>query len=328
MKNNAIRIGYIGVGHMGQYHVNVSCNIPDYKPCGIYDISMDRANEISKQFHIPVFQNVDSLLSEVDALVLAVPTVHHYALARQALEKGKHVLVEKPMTETVEQAQELVHLAETQGLIFQVGHVERFNGAVAELGKIVDKPYLIESKRLAPRSDRVQDIGVVLDLMIHDIDIVLNLVQDEVHSVHACGQSCIPPHHHEDFATAIIQFRNGCVANLIASRAAQSKTRELHISQPNALIVLDFSTQNISVHRLAASAYLMTQKELKYKQDSFVEKIAVHRDNPLKQEHDHFIGCIRGVQKPLVDGYEELRTLEIANNILSQLQSQAKTLVV
>ena len=303
---------------MGQYHVNVCVGLAEYEVCGIHDVNQERRVEIAERFGVRPYESYESLLDDVDAVVIAVPTVHHYDAALKALQKGKHVLVEKPMTETVAQARELVELATRNGLIFQVGHVERFNGAVLELSKVVDQPMLIESRRLAPFNPRIGDVGVVLDLMIHDIDIILNLVNDDVKSVHARGVRRLSGH--EDVAVATIQFENGCVANLIASRATQAKIRRLNITQENAYIVLDFATQDIDIHRRAQSAYLMTREELKYKQEAFVEKIAVHRDNPLRQEHQHFIACIRGMQEPVVGGMEELRTLEIATDILEQIQ--------
>lgn len=316
--NPRVRVGLVGVGHMGQYHVNIASGIADYEVKGLYDASLERRLEIAERFGVPPANSLEELLDEVDALVIAVPTVYHYDAAIQALRLGKHVLVEKPMCTTVDQARELVETAEANNLVFQVGHVERFNGAVLELNKIVDRPLLIESRRLAPFNPRIQDVGVVLDLMIHDIDIVLNLVNDNVKSVHARGASALTAH--EDIAVAVIQFENGCVANLTASRVTQAKIRRLNITQENAYIVLDFATQDIDIHRRASSAYLMTREELKYKQESFVEKIAVHRDNPLRQEHLHFISCIRGVQEPQVTPQEELRTLQIASDILAQIK--------
>ncbi|MCB1324129.1 MAG: Gfo/Idh/MocA family oxidoreductase [Spirochaetales bacterium] len=314
-----IKVGLVGTGHMGQYHVNVAVGLNDYDVLGIYDADGARCTEIAERFGVRPYTEYSQMLDEVDAVVVAVPTVHHHKIALEAVQAGRHVLVEKPMTETVAQARELVELADSKNLIFQVGHVERFNGAVLELGKMVDQPILIESRRLAPFSPRINDVGVVLDLMIHDIDIVLNLVNDNVSSVHARGVSVFSPR--EDVAVATLQFESGTVANLVASRATQAKVRRLNITQPNAFIVLDFATQDIDVHRRASSAYLMTREELKYKQEAFVEKIAVHRDNPLRQEHQHFIACIRGSQEPIVGGQEELRTLEIANEILGQIES-------
>lgn len=316
-----IKLGLIGTGHMGQYHVNVSSMIHAYDVRGVFDSDEERASEVAKRFDVPIFVSFTRLLDEVEAVVIAVPTAMHYEIAWEALEAGKHVLVEKPMTKTVSQAQELVDLAKDQNLIFQVGHVERFNGAVLELSKVVEKPYLIEARRLVPFNARIQDVGVVLDLMIHDIDIVLNLVKSEISSVHAQGCACLSQY--EDIAVATIKFESGCVANFVSSRATQRKIRRLNITQENAYIVLDFDTQDIDIHRRASSAYLMTREELKYKQEAFVERIEVHRDNPLKQEHEHFIACIHGLQVPIVSGQEELRTLQIANAILEQIKNRS-----
>lgn len=314
-----VKVGLVGTGHMGQYHVNIAAGLPEYEVSGIYDADQARAVEIAERFSVPPVATYEELVDQSEAIVIAVPTVLHYKMALAALKAGKHVLVEKPMTETVEQARELVELAESKGLTFQVGHVERFNGAVLELNKIVDQPLLIESRRLAPFNPRISDVGVVLDLMIHDIDIVLNMVNKEVVSVHARGTSALSDH--EDIAVATILFEGGCVANLIASRATQAKIRRLNITQENAYIVLDFATQDIDIHRRASSAYLMTREELKYKQEAFVEKIAVHRDNPLRQEHQHFVASIRGATEPVVGYMEELRTLEIASKILNDIKS-------
>lgn len=314
-----IKLGLIGTGHMGQYHVNVATGISAYEVAGIYDANQERAREVADRFRVPLFAEIDSLIQASDAVVVAVPTVSHFQVARKALELGRHVLVEKPMTETVLQASELVELARSRNLILQVGHVERFNGAVMELSKIVDRPLLIESRRQAPYNNRINDVGVVLDLMIHDLDIILNLVNSRIKSVYARG--VIAYGSHEDIAVATLHFESGCIAVLNASRASQSKIRTLTISQESAFIVLDFSSQDIDIHRQAQSAYLMTREELKYKQESFVEKIFVHKDNPLRQEHLHFVACIRGTDEPIVAGDSDKRTLEIATEILAQIHA-------
>ncbi len=323
-KNNPVsekvKLGLIGTGHMGQYHVNVSVGLPDqYEVVGIYDLSEERRNDVASRFGVPGFADQDELIAQSDAVVVAVPTVLHYPVARKALMLGKHVLVEKPITQTVEEARELVDLADRNGLILQVGHVERFNGAVLELGKIVTQPLFIESRRLAPFNPRIKDVGVVLDLMIHDLDIIVNLVKSEVVDVYARGVAAFSEH--EDIAVATLRFESGCIAVVNASRATQSKVRTLTISEQNAYIVLDFTTQDIDIHRQAASAYLMTREELKYKQESFVEKIFVHKDNPLRQEHLHFVNCIRGKAEPIVKGESDIRTLRIATEILAQVKS-------
>lgn len=305
---------------MGQYHVNVAIGLREiYNVIGLHDVNPKQLKDIGQRFGVNQFDDLNQLMDQVDALTIAVPTVDHYRIAKEALLKGKHVLVEKPMTENVAQARELVELAEKNNKIFQVGHVERFNGAVLELGKIVDKPYLIESRRLSPYNERIIDVGVVLDLLIHDLDIVINLVGEEIISLHAQGLRSMSKH--EDIAVATIKFKNGCIANLNASRITQSKIRTLTISQEKAYIMLDFATQDIDIHRQASSAYLMTPEELKYKQESFVEKIFVHKDNPLRQEHLHFVACIRGETKPIVNGNADILILDIANQILKQIES-------
>jgi len=260
------------------------------------------------------------LIQNVDAVVIAAPTFLHHTLSKLALTAGKHVLVEKPIAESVEQAKELVELAAKNKLILQVGHVERFNGAILELGKIVDTPMLIESRRLAPFNARIKDVGVVLDMMIHDIDIVLNLVNSDVVTVHAVGQKFVSEH--EDVATVVLKFANGCVATIAASRNTQAKIRTLNITDKNAYIKLDFADQEIELHRQASSNTQMSLESIRYKQESIVEKIFVHKDNPLKQEHEHFVKCILGKDTPQVQGDNDIKTLEIAHKILKEISQK------
>lgn len=312
-----VKIGIIGVGHMGQYHVNVAKQVHDAQLIGVYDNSMERCEQIAQKYATDAYAQPNQLLQQVDAVIIAAPTYLHHEIAREALQTGKHVLVEKPIAETVEQAIELVDLAKKQQRIFQVGHVERFNGAVLELNKIVESPALIESRRLAPYNDRIRDVGVILDMMIHDIDIVLNLVDEEVVELQALGSKVYS--NHEDVATVIMKFRNGCIAKISASRCTQSKIRTLNISDKNAYIELDFADQEIQLHRQASSNTQLGSDSIRYKQESIVEKIFVHKDNPLKQEHEHFVACILGKQEPIVDGSKDIKTLEIAHRILEQI---------
>ncbi len=313
-----LNIGIIGTGHMGQYHVNVAVSIPKINVSGIYDVDNQKLQEISNKFLVKPYSNLDDLIQESDALIIAVPTKYHYEVAKKCLLAGKHVLVEKPMTETISQAEELVELAQRQDLILQVGHVERFNGAILEIKKIIDNPFFIETKRLAPFNPRVSDVGVVLDLMIHDLDIILNLIPSNIKSLQARGIKAFT--NFEDVAIALIQFESGTIANLVASRATQNKIRLLTITQEKSYVVLDFATQDIDIHRMASSAYLMTKEELKYKQESFVEKIFVHKDNPLKLEHLHFINCILGNEEPIVPNEKDILTLKYAYKILEDIQ--------
>ena len=312
-----INLGIIGVGHMGQYHVNVARQLSDAKLVGIYDAEPARAKVISEKYETSFFSSISDLLKEADAVIIAAPTFLHHEISKQALQSGKHVLVEKPIAESVEQARELVNLSQKNNLILQVGHVERFNGAILELGKIVESPILIESRRLAPFNTRIRDVGVVLDMMIHDIDIVLNLVKSDVIELSAMGAKVVS--NHEDIASVLLKFKNGCVASINASRNTQSKIRTLNITDKNSYITLDFTDQEIELHRQASSNTQMSSNEIRYRQESIVEKIFVHKDNPLKQEHEHFLKCILKRESPQVDGETDIKTLEIAHKILEEI---------
>jgi predicted dehydrogenase len=315
--SDKLKLGIIGVGHMGQYHVNVAKQLSDATLTGIYDADPERVKVIAQKYGVPSFATPEELIKNVDAVVIAAPTFLHHTISKLALTAGKHVLVEKPIAESVEQAKELVELAIKNKLVLQVGHVERFNGAILELGKIVDTPMLIESRRLAPYNPRIKDVGVVLDMMIHDIDIVLNLVDSDVVTVHAVGQKVVSEH--EDVATVVLKFANGCVATIAASRNTQAKIRTLNITDKNAYIKLDFADQEIELHRQASSNTQMSLESIRYKQESIVEKIFVHKDNPLKQEHEHFVKCILGKDTPHVEGDKDIKTLEIAHKILEEI---------
>lgn len=314
---NKLRLGVIGVGHMGQYHVNVARQLQEAALVGVYDADPERVKTIASKYETKGYDTIESILNDVDAVIIAAPTFLHYKISRQALESGKHVLVEKPICETVEQAKELVAIASEKKLILQVGHVERFNGAILELGKIVESPMLIESRRLAPYNARIKDVGVVLDMMIHDIDIVLNLVNSPVKCVNAVGSKFVS--NHEDVAAVILKFENGCIAKIVASRNTQSKIRTLNITDKNSYIQLDFADQEIELHRQATSNTVLNNESIRYKQESIVEKIFVHKDNPLKQEQEHFVKCILGTATPHVQGDKDIQTLEIAYKILKDI---------
>ncbi|MCS6984120.1 MAG: Gfo/Idh/MocA family oxidoreductase [Leptospiraceae bacterium] len=305
-----LKFGIVGVGHMGAYHLNVVSSLPSHELIGIYEVNPERAREMAERYDTVAFESLESLFKEVEAVVIAVPTSWHYELARQALESGVHVLLEKPMTDSLEKAEALISLAAERGLVLQVGHVERFNGAVMELAKIVTNPRMIQSRRLSPYNGRVQDVGVVMDLLIHDLDIVLNLVKSPLKYYHAMGSRVISEH--EDVAILNLEFENGCIASLTASRISQLKDRSLQILQDRSFINLNYINQDIEIHRQASAAYLMTPEEIKYSQESFVEKLYVHKDNPLKSEHLHFYECIKEGARPIVSSEQDLQTLRIA----------------
>jgi predicted dehydrogenase len=286
-----VRAGVVGTGHMGQYHVLVYAELPGVELVGVADIDADRARAIASQYGTQSFGDHRDLIGKVDVASVAVPTEQHFHVARDLLEAGISVLVEKPMTPTLEEARELFKVANASGAILHVGHVERFNGAVDELKHLVTGPILIESRRLGPFTPRVQKDTVVMDLMIHDIDIVLNLVDSPPVRLAAQGASV----HSEvaDVATVQIRFASGAVATITASRATEEKIRTLAITQPDAYIVLDYTEQDIHIYKRAAQEYTMARGSIRYRRASFVEHLKVHRDNPLKLEIQHLIGATR-----------------------------------
>ncbi len=313
-----LKMAVIGTGSMGRHHVNLLHNLPGVELVGVVDKNAETLMNICNKYELKGFDDYDKVINKVDAAVIAVPTIHHYNVAKDFLDKGKHVLVEKPLTVGVEQGQDLIRLANAKKLIVQVGHVERFNAAVQQLRKIVKNPYLIESRRTGPMNKRIADVGVVLDLMIHDIDIILNIVNDKVKELHAVGKKIYSGH--EDVATAQILFEGGCVAVISASRVTQNKDRSMRISQKDSFVALNYGDQDLEIHRQASSAYLLTPDEIKYSQESFVEKLHIQKDNPLKMELQHFINCIQGKEKPLVSNENDILALDVTNQILAKVR--------
>ncbi len=316
---NRVRIGVVGVGHMGQYHANILKGLDGVDFVGIHEASQARAEEISNRFGVKAFDSLDKLFARVDAVCIAVPTNLHFKVACRALQAGVHVLVEKPMTRTVRYAEKLVELAHAKNLVLQTGHVERFNGAIRQIGNILDEPKLIEARRLAPWTPRIKDVGVVLDLMVHDIDIALGLLRSPVTAVDAVGTAVFSPY--EDAATAILQFENGCVANLTASRITNEKIRTLAISQKDAYIFLDYNRQGIDVYKRLSQDYTLKDQEIRYTVENTVERVVVHSVNPLQQELLHFCECVRGVAVPLVSGESDVNTLRLTRKILERINS-------
>ncbi len=313
-----LKVGVCGSGHMGRYHINVLSLINNVELAGIFDTD-DTKQELAKQYSTTFYNDFDDFLKNLDAVVIATPTSTHFEIAIKAMEAGKHVLIEKPLTDTVENAEKLIDMAAKKKLILQVGHIERFNGAVTELrNKIIKNPYLIEARRLSPRSNRIKDVGVILDLMIHDIDIVLSLVsRGNVNKVSAFGSKVYS--NHEDVAAAIIEFDNGCIADIKASRVTDEKIRTLSVSQESSYVFLDYATQDIQIHRQPSQEYFINKEEIRYSQESLIERVFIHKDNPLKLELEHYIDCILDKTEPFINGEMDLLTLKVAMDIYSQM---------
>ncbi len=316
MAAERIRAGVVGVGHMGQYHARVYAELWDIDLVGVTDIDGDRAAAVARHYDTRAFADHRDLIGQVDVVSVAVPTEQHFHVAGDLLQAGIGVLVEKPMTPTLEEARELFAIARRTGAALQVGHVERFNGAVQELRKIVENPILIESRRLGPFVPRVQKDTVVMDLMIHDLDIVLALVPATPRRLAAVGAAV----HSEatDVANVQVWFESGTLATITASRATEEKIRTLAITQPDAYILLDYLVQDIQIHRRSAQEATPNRESIRYRQASFVEHLFVHKDNPLKLE---IVNLIRTVQRlragepvELAEA-EDLRSLAMALEI-------------
>lgn len=308
-----VRVAVVGVGRMGQYHVGVYSEIPDVRLIGIADINETRGKEIAEKYNTKSYSDYKKLLGKVDVASIAVPTSLHYKIAKDFLQAGTNILIEKPMTRSIDDARELFNIAEKKKLTLHIGHVERFNGAVQELKKIVDNPLFIESRRLGPYDPRIQDDGVVMDLMIHDIDIILNLLNSKVRDINVVGKSVFSDK--DDLCNVQLEFENGCLATITASRATQHKIRTLAITQKDKYIFLDYTNQDIHIHRQAFSEHSITKQELRYKQESFTERIFVHRENPLKIELKHLIDCAANGAERKVSVEDEIYSLQIALEI-------------
>ena len=314
-----VNISIIGVGRMGQFHLNVVSQINHINLSGIYDADENHLNEISQKHNIKKFNSLDEAIDNADAVIIASPTIHHFEIAKKAVEKGKHVLVEKPMTETYAQALELEEIVKQKNVILQVGHVERFNGAVQELHHIIEKPYLIEARRLAPFTPRITDVGVVFDIMIHDLDIVTSLVKKPIIKFSASGKRIRTKN--EDIASALLEFEDSTIATISASRVTQEKIRTLAISTEEAYFILDYATQDITIHRQAASqSNIKTSVGINYKQESIIERVFIHRDNPLKLEDEHFANCILGKDKRFVSIEDDVNTIKLTEAILKEIK--------
>jgi predicted dehydrogenase len=308
-----VRAGVVGSGHMGQYHILVYAELWDVDLVGVVDTDAAKVARLAAQYDTMGFTDYRELFGKVDVVSVAVPTPLHFQIARDFMEAGTSVLVEKPLTPTLEEARELFRIARAHNVVLHVGHVERFNGAVQELRKIVVNPILIESRRMGPFVPRVQHDTVVMDLMIHDIDIVLGLVDAEIRELLAAGarvHSAQP-----DVANVQVMFENGALASIIASRATEQKIRTLGITQPDAYIFLNYTDQDIQIHRRAASEYVLNRESIRYKQESFVEHLFVHKENPLKLEILHLLNAVREAQRTSrvdLGEHDDIRSLAVS----------------
>jgi predicted dehydrogenase len=313
-----LKIGVIGAGNLGQHHARVCTELVNAELAGVCDSNPERGGEIAARHKVPFYQDHRELLDKADAVSIAVPTTLHHQIAKDALSAGKHVLVEKPVTATVDQAEELVDLADAKKLKLQVGHIERFNpGFRAAAGHIHD-PKFIECVRISPFGGRNTDVPVVLDLMIHDIDIVLNFVRSELERVTAIGASLVSGE--VDIANARLEFANGCLANLTASRISGKKERRARFFQVGSYVSVDYLKPEAKVFKLLGGpkgvpdpSQLMECIEPK-----------IEKAEPLKAELQAFVDCILNDAEPLVTGRDGLRALRVAHLILEEIEKRNK----
>jgi predicted dehydrogenase len=302
-----IRTAVIGVGYLGRFHAQKYIALPNAELVAVVDINPTTAQQVAAECGTMALTDYHDLFDKVEAVSIVVPTSHHYEVARACLQKGIHVLLEKPMTGTLAEADELIALAKRQDLILQVGHLERFNSATVALQGILDTPRFIESHRLAPFNLRGADISVVLDLMIHDIDIILNIVDSSVRDIRANGASVLT--HDIDIANARIQFANGCVANVTASRVSMKAQRKMRIFQQDAYISIDFQDKALAVYRKGTREIFPGIPEIVSEESRFEHSDAI------KAEIQAFLATVRGSTEPSVSGEDGRRALAIALQI-------------
>jgi predicted dehydrogenase len=310
-----IRVGVIGVGHLGQHHARNYYEIEECTLVGVADLNAKAASEIAKKFHTQAYSDHKKLIGQVDAVSIVVPTVAHHAVAKDFIEAGVHVMIEKPITSTVAQARELIDLAKERKLIVQVGHIERFNVAVIKLQEVLTNPAFIESHRMGPYDPRVKDVGVILDLMIHDIDIVLQLVNSSIVSIDAVGVPILSPR--EDIANARIKFANGCTANLTVSRVTPNRMRKIRIFQPNTYVSVDYMKQSMEIYQKVG---IDSPGKGEPEAQIVRKRLRLKKEEPLKRELLHFLSCVREGREPAVTAEHGQNALEIAIQVVELAQ--------
>lgn len=309
-----IRVGVVGVGYLGRHHALKYSQIQDVELVGVVDVDKRKADEVAKECSTKAFYHHSQLFGIVDAVSIATPTSTHYSIARDFLERGIDCLLEKPITSTLEEAEDLVRITGRNGTILQVGHLERFNPAVIALNDLIDRPMFIESHRLSPFKGRGIDVDVILDLMIHDIDIILSLVKSPIFKVEAVGVPVVSPN--VDIANARITFEGGCVANVTASRISTKDTRKIRIFQHNAYISIDYAHQKISVYQ-------------RVKDDKGIYRIVsrdmvIERSDVLYEEIKAFLYSVENRKGPPVRGIDGKRALEVALKVQEEVSNWQK----
>ena len=316
-----VKVGVIGIGNMGWHHARVLSLLKDADLIGVADLDSDRGKLATEQFNCKWFKSYQELLPQVEAVCIAVPTLLHHQVGLECLEASKHVLIEKPIAASQDEATELINASNKGNCLLQVGHIERFNPAFRELTKVIknEEVIVLEARRHSPHSERANDVSVVLDLMIHDIDLVLELANSEVIRLAALGgRSSEGP---IDYVNATLGFKNGVIASLTASKMTHRKIRSLSAHCKQSLVETDFLNHNLHIHRRAHEWYSADHGELLYRNDGFVEEVNTTSIEPLYAELEHFLQCVRGIEIPAVDGLQASRALRLADLIENEVEN-------
>jgi predicted dehydrogenase len=308
------RVGVIGVGHLGQHHARLLASIDDVELAGIVDINRSRAEEVAAKYGCPVFADVRDLISRVDAVTIAAPTIAHVDLALPFLDAGIATLVEKPIASRVEDADRLVAAAERRHALLATGHTERFNPAVTAALPLISEPRFIEIHRLGTFPERSLDIDVIFDLMIHDLDLLLAIVKSEIASIEAVGVNVLTPK--ADIANARIRFASGCIANITASRISRERVRKARFFQKDAYVSIDFAEQELEVYRLVQQ----TPRPIIHG-----GKLDVTREEPLRRELVDFVDAIRTGRSPGVSGRDGRDALALATRVAEKMEGHEHT---
>ncbi len=304
-----MKVAVIGVGSIGEHHARILSQLQDVELIGVVDIDLSRAQKIASKFNCNAYKDYKEIIDMVDALSIAVPTTLHFQIAMNCLKKGRDILIEKPITSTIEEAEKLIDEAAAKNLIIQVGHLERFNAGLAMISNMIKYPRFIESRRLSPFLGRSTDVDVTLDLMIHDIDIILSLVKSDISELRATGSKVLTDN--IDIAYAWLEFEDGCIAEAVASRMANEKVRELKVFQQNAYFKLDYQTREVLCHKRSNGEVTKEAKKAEEKE-------------PLKEQLASFIKCLKTRTQPVVSGYEGKKALKVALKISEMIKNDNK----
>ena len=321
-----LNVGVIGVGHLGKLHAKMFTQISNCNLVGVFDLNTVQAKTIADEFNTAAFASIDELLEKVNAVSIAATTRAHYEVAKKCFKKNIHVFVEKPITATIEQGEELVKVAKEKNLKFQIGHIERFNPGLLSLESFISDPMFIQSDRLSQFNPRGTDVAVVLDLMIHDIDIILSFIKSEVKQIDANGVAVVSDH--IDIANARIQFENGAVANVTASRISQKKMRKMRIFQKDHYISLDFVTGASEIYRLLPVDQPALPTSISFgeigvgnkKKRLIYEQPEIKEVNALNYELQLFVDAVLNDKKIIVTGEDGLRALKVAETIIQKIE--------